>query len=103
MPIFKNEGQQWRKGNLSCAALAAFHWTAFFNIEDEDWSVIFRLHTGRSQPLDSWQQSFASDSGLPTFCNRGLLVSGHNRHWLLELPRPTTVIRPVRYPVHEEA
>jgi hypothetical protein len=47
--------------DFSSAALDVFHRTQFCKIEDADWLVILRLHTGHSQPLDSQQRTFAGD------------------------------------------
>jgi hypothetical protein len=45
----------------SSAAIAAIHQTHFFKIQNVDWLVIFLLHTGHSQPLDSYQQTFSGE------------------------------------------
>jgi hypothetical protein len=46
--IFKNESQEWRTGNLSSAAKAAFYQTQFFRIKTADCSVIFLTRTVRA-------------------------------------------------------
>jgi hypothetical protein len=59
LPIFQIETQVWSAANLGCAPLGDLLRATFAKIEGAGDSAIFRHYTGRSQPLDSWQWTFA--------------------------------------------